>query len=256
MVNFKMRQNVSVAELVEPVLTIAQAAGVGVMQIYAKLTEGGVDSIDVSIKGDNSPLTRADIASHHIISDGLAHLTPDIPVVSEEDSDSLKRRKAQGLFWLIDPLDGTKEFLALNDEFTVNIALIKDGVAVFGVVGAPALGLMYWGGIEIGAFCACHGVIESIHVSDPDTRLPLRIVASKSHLSAETVAFIDKLGAHELVQAGSSLKFCRVAVGAADYYPRLGPTCEWDTAAAQAVVEAAGGARISIRWKAAALWKS
>lgn len=236
-----MRQNISVTSLVDSVLAIAQTAGLGIMQIYAKLIADGEGSIAMSLKLDNSPLTQADLASHHIITAGLIRLTPTIPVVSEEDADSLIHRQAHGIFWLIDPLDGTKEFLARNDEFTVNIALIRDGVAVFGVVDAPALGLTYWGGAEIGAFRASNGTTEAIHVSNPDSQRPLRIVASKSHMNIDTIAFIDKLGAHELVQAGSSLKFCRIAEGAADYYPRLGPTCEWDTAAAQAIVEAAGG---------------
>jgi 3'(2'), 5'-bisphosphate nucleotidase len=236
-----MRQNISVTTLADPVLAIAQTAGLGIMQIYVKFLADGEGSIATSIKEDNSPLTQADLAAHHIIADALARLTPDIPVVSEEDADSLRHRQAHGVFWLIDPLDGTKEFLARNDEFTVNIALIKDGIAVFGVIDAPALGLTYWGGTEMSAFRTYKGETVAIHVSNRDSQRPLRVVASKSHMNADTVAFIDKLGAHELIQAGSSLKFCRVAEGAADYYPRLGPTCEWDTAAAQAIVEAAGG---------------
>jgi 3'(2'), 5'-bisphosphate nucleotidase len=147
-----------------------------------------------------------------------------------------------GDFWLIDPLDGTKEFLAKNGEFTVNIALVRNGKAVFGVVVAPALGQAYWGGDGLGAFREMDRQIEPIRVAKPvGAERPVRVVASKSHMNAETVEFISQLSTHELVQAGSSLKFCRVAEGAADIYPRLGPTSEWDTAAAQAIVEAAGG---------------
>ncbi|ARU31002.1 3'(2'),5'-bisphosphate nucleotidase [Sulfuriferula sp. AH1] len=236
-----MRQFISTTTLVEPVLAIVRAAGLSIMEIYTRLAEDGMSSMVVGTKEDDSPLTQADLIAHHIIAEGLTRLTPDIPVVSEEDADSLVHRQAQGIFWLIDPLDGTKEFLAHNDEFTVNIALIKDGTAVFGAVGAPALDLTYWGGIGIGVFRSCNGTIESIHVSQPDRQRPLRIVASKSHMNADTAAFIKKLGPHEFMQAGSSLKLCRVAEGAADCYPRLGPTCEWDTAAAQAIVESAGG---------------
>jgi 3'(2'), 5'-bisphosphate nucleotidase len=143
--------------------------------------------------------------------------------------------------WLIDPLDGTKEFIAHNGEFTVNIALIDQGRSVLGVVYAPAIDALYWGGAGLGAFRRVGTSTAAIQVASHATDELCRVVASKSHLNAETQAFIDRLGPVSLVQAGSSLKFCRVAEGVADIYPRLAPTCEWDTAAAQAVLEGAGG---------------
>jgi 3'(2'), 5'-bisphosphate nucleotidase len=239
-----MRQtNISPA-LADQVLDIARAAGEAIMQIYAELQQKGALASEVGVahKDDGSPLTRADLAAHRIIAARLAALTPEVPVVSEEDSLSMRHRLPSGEFWLIDPLDGTKEFLAQNGQFTVNIALVRDGRSVFGVVLAPALLEAYWGGDGLGAMRKKEGRTEPIRVARPrGNGWRPRVLASKSHMNAETVAFIERLGAHELVQAGSSLKFCRLAEGAADLYPRLGPTCEWDTAAAQAIVEAAGG---------------
>ena len=239
-----MRQISITPALAEQVLAIAHEAGAGIMRIYAELQREGADSEAVGAvqKGDGSPLTRADLAAHRIIAARLASITPDIPVVSEEDAQSMSHRLPESDFWLIDPLDGTKEFLAQNGEFTVNIALVRDGKSVLGVVAAPVLAQAYWGGDGLGAFREIDGRREPIRVATPPgANRPVRVLASKSHMNAATIAFIHRLGAHELVQAGSSLKFCRLAEGAADIYPRLGPTCEWDTAAAQAIVEAAGG---------------
>ena len=231
--------------LIVQVLDLAKSAGERIMGVYADMLSASPESTTalVSHKDDGSPLTRADLLAHQVISQGLATLTPQIAVVSEEDAQSLVHRLPTGTFWLIDPLDGTKEFLARNGEFTVNIALIQNGATVFGVVLAPALGQSYWGGVGLGAFRRVGQIVEPITVVQPSERKqqPLRVVASKSHMNAQTVEFINRLGPHQLIQAGSSLKFCRVAEGAADVYPRLGPTCEWDTAAAQAIVEAAGG---------------
>lgn len=239
-----MRQAPSLAveasNLLPQALRIAQEAGRAVMAIYNAMPGA---SSQVMQKADGSPLTQADLAAHQMIAQKLSNLTPDIPVVSEEDSASLVYRQPAGRFWLVDPLDGTKEFLARNGEFTVNIALIKDGLAVLGVVVAPALGLAYWGCAGHGAFRETDGRIEPIRVASPTERTGhlLRVLTSKSHMNAETQAFLDQLEPHELIQVGSSLKFCRIAEGSADLYPRLGPTCEWDTAAGQAVLEAAGG---------------
>lgn len=229
-----------VSALLPQVVKIAKEAGLAIMAIYEHMTD---EAAQVSYKADGSPLTQADLAAHRVISHGLAQLTPDIPVVSEEDSASEIHRKPTGHFWLVDPLDGTKEFLAHNGEFTVNIALIEDSVAVLGVVVAPALGLAYWGATGLGAFRQRPQGIEAIPVAFEQERSghALRVLASKSHMSHETQVFLNRLGPHELMQAGSSLKFCRIAEGSADLYPRLSPTCEWDTAAGQAVLEAAGG---------------
>jgi 3'(2'), 5'-bisphosphate nucleotidase len=215
-------------------LALVREAGAAVMQVYRR---GGA----VQAKPDASPLTEADLAAHAILTRGLSAMTPAIPVVSEEDAASHAFRRAEGSFWLIDPLDGTREFVARNGEFTVNVALVRDGFPALGVVYAPALDLLYWSEPGRGAFRASADGIVGIRVAAPAKGRPLRVVASKSHLDERTRAFIDALGPHELVQVGSSLKFCRVAEGSADVYPRLAPTCEWDTAAAQAVVEAAGG---------------
>ncbi|HZX28253.1 MAG TPA: 3'(2'),5'-bisphosphate nucleotidase CysQ [Telluria sp.] len=222
----------------DDVLALARAAGAAIMSVYNDQTQ-----LDLQHKADASPLTAADLASHRIIVDGLARLTPTIPVISEEDTAPQVQNAAAERFWLIDPLDGTKEFIARNGEFTVNIALIDAGHPVWGVVYAPALGELFWGGPGLGAFRTCPAGTRPIGVGAWARKQSeaCRVVASKSHLNEETNAFIGRLGAHELIQAGSSLKLCRVAEGAAHVYPRLGPTCEWDTAAAHAVVEGAGG---------------
>lgn len=224
------------------VLTLAKEAGSCILTIYEHYKSRPSADVGLVCKADDSPLTKADLVSHVAIIAGLARLTPEIPVVSEESADSLEHRLPVGRFWLIDPLDGTKEFLARNDEFTVNIALVEDGSPVWGVVYAPALDLLYWGGRGSGAYRGFSGQCAPIHVAGavPNGRA-CRVVASKSHLNLETVTFIERLGEVTLIQAGSSLKLCRVAEGSADIYPRLAPTCEWDTAAAQAVVEGAGG---------------
>lgn len=239
-----MRQIHITDVLVAQVLNIARDAGVAILRVYDQIQRGGegAKQVLVAYKVDASPLTHADLQAHQIIAQGLAVLTPDIPVVSEEDEPSLQYRLSRGDFWLVDPLDGTKEFLAQNGEFTVNIALIRDGRAVLGVVVAPALGQAYWGGDGLGAFREMDDCVIPIHVANSVAAdEPARVIASKSHMNEQTLEFINRLGSHELVQAGSSLKFCRIAEGAADVYPRFGPTCEWDTAAAQAIVEAAGG---------------
>lgn len=199
------------------------------------------DALTWTLKGDASPLCQADLQSHAILTRGLDALTPAMTIVSEEDDAAAAARPISGQFWLLDPLDGTKEFISRNDEFTVNVALVEDGRPVLGVVVAPALGQTYWGAQATGAFRADAAGVAAIRAVKPAAAGPLRVVASKSHLNGQTQAFIAGLGPCELVQAGSSLKICRVAEGAAHIYPRLGPTCEWDTAAAQAVLEAAGG---------------
>jgi 3'(2'), 5'-bisphosphate nucleotidase len=222
------------SSILPDVIQIADAASQKVLEIY--MTDFKVD-----YKADESPITAADLASHRIIVDGLRTLTRDIPVLSEEGvSIPWEERKHWRRFWLIDPIDGTKEFTQRTGEFTVNIALIEDGVPILGVVTAPALKEAYWGIKGEGAYKRDRtGHERRISVAEP--RDTVRVVASKSHLNDETRAFINKFESHELVQAGSSLKFCRIAEGQADIYPRLGPTCEWDTGAAHAVLSAAGG---------------
>jgi 3'(2'), 5'-bisphosphate nucleotidase len=220
--------------LVEPLLQIAKKAGEQIMAIY------NAEEIGERLKADQSPVTLADLAAHNSIAPALKQLA-DWPVVSEEDEASLAFRTTASRFWLIDPLDGTKEFIAKNGEFTVNIALIDQGRSVLGVVYAPVLDLLYWGGPALGATRIQDGCAKVINVTQGANKKQCRVVASKSHLNETTKNFINQLVSVSLIQAGSSLKFCRVAEGAADIYPRLAPTCEWDTAAAQAVLEGAGG---------------
>ncbi len=221
-------------DLLPHVLTIADAAGVQVMAVYNA-------DFKVEYKADQSPITAADVAAHNTIVAGLKKLTPQIPVLSEEAAYApWAERQHWHTFWLVDPVDGTKEFTLRTGEFTVNIALIRHGEPVLGVVAAPALQEAFWGVKGEGAYKRNRaGDVHRIETTVPGKTA--RVVASKNHLNDETKAFIDSLGDHQLVQAGSSLKFCRIAEGLADVYPRLGPTSEWDTAAAHAVLAAAGG---------------
>lgn len=227
--------------LMKQLLPIVREAGNAVMAIYRR------GLAEVSHKADASPVTEADLASHRVLVTHLAHLLPSCQVVSEEDAVSLVYRQSTGRFWLIDPLDGTKEFIARNGEFTVNIALIEEGRSTLGVVYAPAIDALYWGGDGLGAFKCIGDQTAAINVLPAAEGHACRVVASKSHLNEATQAMIDRLGDVSLVQAGSSLKFCRVAEGEADIYPRLAPTCEWDTAAAQAVLEGAGGVVVDLQ---------
>ena len=222
------------SSILPEVLKIADAASEKVMSIY-------MTDFKVNYKADESPITAADIASHNVIVEGLSNLSQDIPILSEEGAEiPWSERKHWQRFWLIDPIDGTKDFTQRTDEFTVNIALIENGEPILGVVTAPALKEAYWGLRGQGAYKRDNtGHVQRITVAEPGEAK--RVVASKNHLNEDTKAFIDKLGAHELVQAGSSLKFCKIAEGHADIYPRLAPTCEWDTGAAHAVLSAAGG---------------
>ncbi len=202
---------------------------------------------NVRNKEDSTPVTEADLAAHRVLISELAPLIDGCPVVSEEDLASQMQRQGKGLFWLIDPLDGTKEFIARNGQFTVNIALIEDSRSVLGVVYAPAIDALYWGGAGLGAYRCVRSKTTPIKVSANSAANILRVVASKSHLNEATQSFIEHLGEVSLVQAGSSLKFCRIAEGEADIYPRLASTCEWDTAAAQAVLEGAGGEVVNLQ---------
>jgi len=224
------------------IVNLAKNAGSEIMQFYKH-------NFDVYTKGDSSPLTQADMKSHDVILEGLNKLTPDLPVLSEEsDAVELKNRMTWESYWLVDPLDGTKEFVKKNDEFTVNIALIYRNRPVFGVVHAPALGVTYWGGGEVGAFRSNNECEDMpIHVRDqPKNSSEVIIVGSRSHMSKEFESFVTRYPGAQIVSMGSSLKFCLIAEGAADLYPRLGLTSEWDTAAAQAVIEGAGGKVVSL----------
>lgn len=212
--------------------TLARRAGEAILEIYGQ-------DFDVETKSDASPLTAADCASHRILAQGLAELTPEIPLLSEEGAQQdYAVRKSWSRYWLIDPLDGTKEFVKRNGEFTVNIALIDDHRPVLGVVYAPVLDALWYGGRK-GAFKVERGEERPIHTRQVHGEIVA--VVSRSHRGERVDTLLERLPQRETVSVGSSLKFCLVAEGRADLYPRFGPTSEWDTAAAQAVVEAAGG---------------
>ena len=217
---------------IEDLKNIALKAGEIIMEIYKK-------DFMVDYKDDKSPLTQADLKSNELICSELNRLYPNIPIMSEENKQiSYEIRKDWEYYFCVDPIDGTKEFIKKNDEFTVNIALIKNNTPIMGVVYAPALDELYWA--------------DGINSYKNSDKLPLKtnqnpkeklfVVASKSHLSVETQEFIDKLDSKKIEQVskGSSLKLCMVAEGVADVYPRLAPTMEWDTAAADAIVRCAG----------------
>ena len=224
----------------ETIIDIAFRAGAEILTVYAQ-------DFDVEIKGDNSPLTAADRKANAVILEGLKANYADIPYISEEvKATAYDERKAWKRFWLIDPLDGTKEFIKKNGEFTVNIALIEEGEPVLGVVYAPAKGIGYVGAKGLGSYTYENDgklvqIKNETHYSQKDKVI---VVGSRSHETPETIAFVDKLKASgkevDFAASGSSLKLCLVAEGKADVYPRFGPTMEWDTAAAHAVAVYAG----------------
>jgi 3'(2'), 5'-bisphosphate nucleotidase len=224
--------------LLPQVVNISRLAGAAIMEVYHSGDSGETS------KSDNSPLTLADLAAHRLIVAELNKLTPDIPVLSEEAADIPYSERSQwSRFWLVDPLDGTKEFIKRNGEFTVNIALIENGIPVLGVVYAPVLDVCYYGSQSAGAYVQrADAAAQAVTAKPQMTGTPVKVVASRSHSDERTDALLKKLGDHECISMGSSLKLCLVAEGAANFYPRLGPTMEWDTAAAHAVVNAAGGA--------------
>ncbi len=216
-------------------VALARVAGDRILEVYAS-------DFNVEAKDDRSPLTAADLAAHRAIIDGLTALTPAIPMLSEESCEvPYATRAAWSRYWLVDPLDGTKEFVKRNGEFTVNIALVDAGVPVLGVVHVPVTQVTYSAATELGAFRRDgDGAARPIKTRVPAASPPV-IAGSRSHAGDSLGAFLERVGPHELVSIGSSLKFCLVAEGKADCYPRFGPTSEWDTAAAQAVIECAGG---------------
>ena len=227
------------ADLISEVVKLAQRAGDAILSVYG-------EQFEVTHKSDQSPLTQADLRAHEIIVAGLHALTPDVPVLSEEASDiPFEQRRRWSRYWLVDPLDGTKEFVSRNGEFTVNIALIDNHAPVLGVVQVPVKSTTYTGAVGFGAFRKVDArEPQALRVQAP-AAVPLRIVGSRSHRGDTLDQYLPQLAPYELIAVGSSLKFCLIAEGSADFYPRFGPTSEWDTAAAQAVVEAAGGAVVT-----------
>ncbi|WP_216782411.1 3'(2'),5'-bisphosphate nucleotidase CysQ [Candidatus Profftia tarda] len=218
--------------MLEQISLLARAAGLAIIDIYQNNQPFYVKHKD----HDLSPVTTADLQAHKIIRDGLLKITPEIPILSEEDPPDWEMRRHWYRYWLVDPLDGTKEFLSRNGEFTVNIALIEDGIPIMGVVYAPSSDVLYYAERNI-AWKKNNGSIEKIHVRD--ARPPL-VVVSRSHLDDELRDYLSQLGDHQTVAVGSSLKFCLVAEGMAQLYPRFGQTNIWDTAAGHAIACAAG----------------
>jgi 3'(2'), 5'-bisphosphate nucleotidase len=214
---------------------LAREAGRAILEVYAS-------SFSVQEKEDRSPLTEADLRSEKLILAGLKRIAPDIPVLSEESVQvAWATRRQWGRLWVVDPLDGTKEFVQRNGEFTVNIALVDDHRPVLGVLHAPVLERTYYACEGVGAFRSDQAASGRPIRAAKRGPGPVRVVGSRSHRGSSLDAFLGRVGAHELVEVGSSLKLCLVAEGDADVYPRLGPTSEWDTAAGQCVLEQAGG---------------
>jgi len=226
--------------LLAGVIALAHAAGDAILPFWRA-------DVAVTAKADDSPVTAADLAAHHVLLDGLTALAPQIPVLSEEDANIAQSVRAGWTrWWLVDPLDGTKEFISGSEEFTVNIALIEQGRVVFGVVSMPTSGRCYYGGAGLGAWREDGSERSPISVRNtPPEGEPLTVVASRRHSSPRQERLLTGLSEHlgelRLTSVGSSLKFCLLAEGAADCYPRLAPTSQWDTAAAQGVLEGAGG---------------
>lgn len=234
---------------IQKINSIAKKAGDEIMRIYQL-------DFDIEFKKDNSPLTQADIKSNEIIINNLKSLYPDIPVLSEENKKiTYKIRKNWEYFWLIDPLDGTKEFIKKNGEFTVNIALIHKDTPVLGVIYVPALNLLYYAQKDKGAFKQEKDKkLQRLPIYNHPNNDTLKVIVSKSHYNQETKEFVNNLKNQyeniEFINIGSSLKFCLIAEGKADIYPRLALTMEWDTAAGLAIVEQAGGEIVEFKTQA------
>ena len=229
------------ADLAAAVGDLARAAGRAILEIYA-------GSFAVQHKVDASPLTAADLAAQRVLLDGLCRLRPQLPVLSEESVASpWSERGRWRRYWLVDPLDGTREFIKRNGEFTVNVALIEDGASVLGVVHAPVSGELAWAAAGDGAWLQYSPQAIPVRLSTRSAPAQPVLACSRSHGSAEEACLIGRLGAHRRLPLGSSLKFLRLAEGRADLYLRLGPTSEWDTAAAQCILEEAGGAVLDLQ---------
>ena len=228
--------------IIEKVLKIAKDAGEAILDIYKN------SNSDFKLKEDKSPLTKADIASHEIIVTGLKNLTPDIPILSEEDSHiAFANRSLWYRYWLIDPLDGTKEFLKRNGEFTVNIALMENNRPIFGIIFIPLNNRLFWGSINYGSYEINNQEAEKkIRVSNKNRRL---IATSRSHTNKKIDKLLERYDEYKVMNIGSSLKFCLIANGEIDVYPRLGPTSEWDIAAGEVILKGAGGIVMDLKGK-------
>lgn len=227
--------DVDMQALLEEISALATKAGERILEVYNT-------DFDVDTKGDDSPLTQADLAANAVIIETLNTIAPPYPILSEESAQApFEERRQWSTYWLVDPLDGTREFVKRNGEFTVNIALIEDGRPVLGVVYVPVTGVCYSGASGLGAFKVDETGVKSTIQVKRQACGTLTVVGSRSHSNEATEAFVRGLGEVEMISIGSSLKICMVAEGRADVYPRFGPTSEWDTAAAHCVVEQAGG---------------
>jgi len=225
-------------KLSKTIFSIVKSAGREILKIYNK------SDLGITYKKDKSPLTIADQASNRIIEEGLKRVTPNIPILSEEGKKvKYDERKKWNMFWLIDPLDGTKEFIKRNGEFTVNVALISDNEPILGVVYAPVLDTLWYGALNHGSFKSANNkTLIKINSVTPKKDSIIKIVTSRSHANNPDLNnFLENYSNYELMKMGSSIKICLVADGSAHIYPRFGPTMEWDTAAAHAVVKYAGG---------------
>lgn len=229
------------ADWLPEVVALAEEAGRKIMEVYAR-------GFDIEQKHDRSPLTEADMAAHHVINAGLNKLAPGVPVLSEEAADIPYATRAQWRrYWLVDPLDGTREFIKRNGEFTVNIALIDEQRPVLGVIYVPVSGVNYYACAGQGAYRAAPGEAARAIKVRPWRGGHIAVAGSRSHRDESFDRFLAQFPDYEIISMGSSLKSCLVAEGKADIYPRLGPTSEWDTAAAQCVVEEAGGKLLDLR---------
>jgi len=222
--------------LIEPVISLAIDAAQQILKVYNT-------DFSVQQKEDRTPLTNADMAAHNTIVAGLSKLTPELPILSEESANisAYEKRQSWERYWLVDPLDGTREFIKRNGEFTVNIALIENNYPILGVIQVPVSGVCYYAYQNEGAFKIQTDQQRQAISVRPCPTGKKTIAGSRSHRDSSLDNFLANIGEHEIISMGSSLKSCLVAEGAADIYPRLGPTSEWDTAAAQCIVEEAGG---------------
>ncbi|RDH42346.1 3'(2'),5'-bisphosphate nucleotidase CysQ [Zooshikella ganghwensis] len=237
------------SKLISELKSVCQRAGTAIIEVYQH------EDFGIREKLDHSPVTEADMASHQIIVEGLQQLTPEIPVLSEESAEvPFSTRHKWSTFWLVDPLDGTKEFINRNGEFTINIALIENNRPVLGVIFVPVTNEIYYASEQVGAFWeSAAGEVKPIQVNSLHRVDVVNIIASRSHMGERLSPLLSHLAeilpAINISHLGSALKFCLVAEGKADFYPRLTPTSEWDTAAAQAIIEVAGGSIVDFNFQ-------
>ena len=226
---------IALDKVLEDLVDISRKAGNEILDVYK-------DSFEITLKEDLSPLTDADKRSNEVIISKLKSIYPGIPILSEEEKEvQFSARKSWEMFWLIDPLDGTKEFVKRNGEFTVNIALIKNQLPIAGVVYAPTKNIFWYGAENIGSYKLEEGSKAKRIEVNQSTDSPVKVVTSRSHPSAKLESYLKRFSEYEIVHMGSSLKICLVADGTAHVYPRLGPTMEWDSGAGHAVLKFAGG---------------